>query len=225
MTPAQYPFRRTDDGRLVTLSWKVCRRCKKSKPTADFPKAAVNKDGLHGECRQCVSDRNRERYRRQKDRNLSSRRRLLESGGTKACATCGKNFTYDQFNQRLNGPDGSSSYCKGCIRKKVRLPRGRFVTAKSSANKRGIPFELSYEEYSAIIAPGVCCYCGESADGAGGGIDRKDSLQGYTADNCVSCCKVCNFVKFDFFTYGEMREIGQLIAKIILNRKMSGVHE
>lgn len=27
------------------------------------------------------------------------------------------------------------------------------------------------------------------------GIDRKDSSEGYHIENCVTCCKTCNFAK------------------------------
>ena len=29
------------------------------------------------------------------------------------------------------------------------------------------------------------------------GIDRLDSSKGYTIDNCVSCCSVCNTAKLE----------------------------
>ena len=30
------------------------------------------------------------------------------------------------------------------------------------------------------------------------GIDRIDSTKGYSKDNCVSCCKMCNIMKNKF---------------------------
>ena len=29
------------------------------------------------------------------------------------------------------------------------------------------------------------------------GVDRLDNTKGYTVDNCVSCCKICNMAKSD----------------------------
>jgi len=53
-----------------------------------------------------------------------------------------------------------------------------------------------------------CHYCGavlgniqKSASGNGDfeytGIDRVDNALGYTASNCVPCCRVCNLAKND----------------------------
>ena len=40
-------------------------------------------------------------------------------------------------------------------------------------------------------------------------IDRKDSNKGYSADNCVSCCFLCNKLKSNFFTEKEFIEIAE----------------
>jgi hypothetical protein len=39
-----------------------------------------------------------------------------------------------------------------------------------------------------------CHYCG-LPPGLRNGIDRKDNTQGYIAENCVACCKTCNYAK------------------------------
>jgi hypothetical protein len=39
-------------------------------------------------------------------------------------------------------------------------------------------------------------------------IDRKDNSKGYTEDNCVSACFLCNKIKGSFFNYEEMKQIG-----------------
>lgn len=71
------------------------------------------------------------------------------------------------------------------------------------AKKRGLVFELSDEVFARLIS-GLCHYCGEPPsntmnDGGYGfrynGIDRLDSEVGYVADNCVSCCGICNDMK------------------------------
>jgi deoxycytidylate deaminase len=38
-----------------------------------------------------------------------------------------------------------------------------------------------------------CIYCGKQITTAG--IDRIDNNVGYTIDNCVACCRVCNWMK------------------------------
>lgn len=71
------------------------------------------------------------------------------------------------------------------------------ITAiKQQARVKGIPWEdamtMSYCE-NMIKMP--CFYCNLLPDNRLNGIDRMDNTKGYTIDNCVSCCKNCNFIK------------------------------
>lgn len=45
------------------------------------------------------------------------------------------------------------------------------------------------------------------------GVDRVDSAKGYTTDNIVPCCFVCNQIKGDRFSSEEMRVIGQAVGQ------------
>jgi hypothetical protein len=74
------------------------------------------------------------------------------------------------------------------------------------AEKRNLKFDLTDEEFDAIVA-GDCAYCGDktpakikgqgktSGDFNYTGIDRIDSSEGYVKYNCVSCCWSCNNMK------------------------------
>jgi hypothetical protein len=64
-----------------------------------------------------------------------------------------------------------------------------------SAKKKGIPVELSEEEYKGLMQQ-PCTYCGFLDEKKGfGGVDRMDSKLGYTKENAASCCKTCNYSK------------------------------
>jgi hypothetical protein len=75
---------------------------------------------------------------------------------------------------------------------------------KSNANKRGIPFELSYSEFERLITS-ECVFCGSDRENvlikkgydnfSYTGIDRLDNAIGYTFANTVSCCRWCNRAK------------------------------
>jgi len=76
---------------------------------------------------------------------------------------------------------------------------------KRGAKKRGLVFELSNDEFKSITSK-ECYYCGHFpstvrnfgwANGSFvfNGIDRKDNSIGYTIENCVPCCFVCNRAK------------------------------
>lgn len=60
------------------------------------------------------------------------------------------------------------------------------------ANKKGISFTLSTEEFDSIISS-RCVYCGSSSKIT---IDRKDSSLGYNIDNCQPACYTCNMMKY-----------------------------
>ena len=92
------------------------------------------------------------------------------------------------------------------------LPKGEAakrnleVQYKKGAKKRNIEYNLTTEEFAELVA-GQCVYCGDSltntkkgqgktsGDFKYTGIDRVDSSKGYTKENSVSCCWMCNNMK------------------------------
>jgi len=80
-----------------------------------------------------------------------------------------------------------------------------FRQYKSAAKARNYSFELT-KEYFKKITKQNCCYCEaesrqikQQKTNYGGyvynGIDRVDNSIGYTEDNTVACCGVCNHAK------------------------------
>jgi len=74
-----------------------------------------------------------------------------------------------------------------------------FNVYKRQAKSRGIQFSLSIEEFKSVVFE-PCHYCGELPtidcySMLRNGIDRINSDEGYTVDNCVPCCKICNVAK------------------------------
>lgn len=71
----------------------------------------------------------------------------------------------------------------------------RFKLLLSSAKKRGILVKLNTKYYADLIGMG-CLYCGEELiNKTGTCLDRQDSSGGYTNDNVVGCCHICNYAK------------------------------
>jgi hypothetical protein len=80
---------------------------------------------------------------------------------------------------------------------------------KAGAKSRKIPFLLTKDSFYELTQQN-CFYCerppsmvrqarnGKLSNFIYNGIDRVDSSKGYTKDNCVSCCKLCNKMKLDF---------------------------
>lgn len=88
---------------------------------------------------------------------------------------------------------------------------------------------LSFEEFLSFTKVGKCSYCQSPIDwvehrcnreSSAYHLDRKDSFKGYTKDNCVVCCSVCNWVKSDIFSHSEMLELGATIQNILKQRKV-----
>jgi hypothetical protein len=111
------------------------------------------------------------------------------------------------------------------------LPKGEaakrllVLRYKRSAKNKGLSFELSDEDLENLFK-GKCNYCGQSetnickglgktsGDYSYVGLDRVDPVLGYTKENVVSCCWLCNTMKNtlseDFFL--------QHIAKIFYHK-------
>ena len=85
-----------------------------------------------------------------------------------------------------------------CMNKKDRAFRRILRGYQAQAASRGIPFNLSRDEFRGLTQA-HCFYCGvEPSQGnlyIYNGIDRKDNEEGYTQSNCVSCCWLCNRMK------------------------------
>lgn len=87
---------------------------------------------------------------------------------------------------------------------------------KYGASERKIKFNLTRDDCR-ILFSGNCYYCEHpptqlikhkhyNGNFIYNGIDRLNNKKGYSFNNCVSCCKVCNFMKntlsvMDFFNH------------------------
>ena len=126
---------------------------------------------------------------------------FLKTGET-LCVKC-RNHTLT----RENNPQykhGNSMYCE----------------YRNNAKRRGIPFELTIDEFEEITKL-PCHYCGgHSSDynkkSRGNGIDRKESDVGYEANNVVPCCSRCNFVKNQMPYHEFIDYIKRLYRTVIL---------
>lgn len=86
------------------------------------------------------------------------------------------------------------------------------LRAKSAA--RGLPMDLSFDEYVALTSAD-CCYCHGPLPKSGYGLDRKNSSLGYSIENCVPCCKTCNRIRGeDDISYEEMFEVMKLLQRL-----------
>lgn len=108
----------------------------------------------------------------------------IRSGKTKSCG-CGRSTRKKKFGEaRINA---------------------HFSNYRTAAIKRNKEFLLNRGEFEKIVLDN-CYYCGNhpkiypnngnyNGNIPVNGIDRKDNAVGYTLNNCVPCCSICNFMK------------------------------
>lgn len=91
---------------------------------------------------------------------------------------------------RDNNPDKVQASYK----KQKNDPSRRLSSLKKEAFKKGIEWLLSDEEAIEMISS-LCHYCNEKNKESCNSIDRKNSKEDYSVENCVPCCTMCNFMK------------------------------
>jgi hypothetical protein len=138
-----------------------------------------------------------------------------------------ENTRYENTLKRLN-PDIShftlQSRSLSRFRSHYHFLESKFNRDKSGAIERNLEFKLNLDEYIRLSLS-KCFYCGCQGNSSfrkpkSGllkrsskhelfvcGIDRMNNKMGYNIDNCVSCCKDCNFMKSD-------KDINYWFAKI-----------
>jgi len=106
--------------------------------------------------------------------------------------------------------------CKTCSVKKRRLQlenrlsinywKERFKYARSVARTTKKPFLLNESEYKEIASK-PCFYCGQNPSGLGVGLDRinNDKAIGYTKENVLPCCVICNKIRGNSLTVEETK--------------------
>ena len=83
-----------------------------------------------------------------------------------------------------------------------RTQRGVYRHYKYGAKRRGIRFELSFEQFSGFWGK-PCYYCGAPIERIG--LDRVENRKGYVRGNVVACCKFCNMAKSDLSVWEYVR--------------------
>lgn len=131
---------------------------------------------------------------------------------TRTVKLVGKNLT-----------SGNSSQCRYCKYYEMRSEKGQagfnrcWLNYVHNAKQRNLSFELDKEQFRELTKQN-CHYCGveprtkclpysktayKEADSfkhsvyTHNGIDRVDTKKGYSLENCITCCEMCNKAKMD----------------------------
>ncbi len=141
---------------------------------------------------------------------------------------CGNECTVRSSDLRKSKQKSCGCWKSDIVRRAKRsLPyQWLYYKLKFVATKSQREFNISYEDYLTFTQISTCYYCNEkviwkphSGEKYGGyNIDRKDNCKGYTKDNCVVCCSLCNHIKGNLLTEQEMLKLGPILAEIQKNR-------
>jgi len=90
---------------------------------------------------------------------------------------------------------------------------------KKETSKRNLAHDLSLEDFIQLITS-ECYYCGnppkqnKKRQIVKHGIDRVNNKNGYLKDNCVPCCKRCNWMKSDMNLQEFVEHLNKIINRI-----------
>lgn len=106
--------------------------------------------------------------------------------------------------------------CFECGKNEIR-PEHKYL--KKQKRRKQKSFNLTFNEFLEFTKIKNCHYCNSPikwVKHTGKGcyrynLDRKDSSKGYSKQNCVVCCKRCNYMKGSEFSYKEFKEVVKLI--------------
>ena len=147
-------------------------------------------------CEECLS----------KERVADTRRHTERREDITMCLGCGK-----QIKEFLEGIRGKVQRCAECYEKQRKVEESRersrnyseekkanidkyMLTYIQSAKARNLSFGLTKEKFEELVSM-ACYYCGSFNEKEVIGVDRLNSSKNYTNENCVPCCKICNFMK------------------------------
>jgi len=153
----------------------------------------------------------------------------LRNNQVKCLCECGKTTIVKKVAHLHRGHTKSCGCLKEEILHSFTLPDGQasknktYSVYKYSASQRGYIFELTQEQFE-TLAVQPCYYCGREFTASKGsndmngkwkcnGVDRVDNTQGYTVENCVTCCFLCNYWKSDLSLQEFTDHLERIMAK------------
>lgn len=174
---------------------KICTKCKLEKNNTEFYSDKRKKDGLRSQCKVCVNKANNDR-----EKNYTETRKKYR-------------FEHQEeikANKRRYYLENKGKILKDNAAWRQTL-KGRLVTYKTSAKKRGIEWLLTEKEFESFWQQ-KCYYCNDDITTIG--IDRIDSNGNYTIDNCNSCCSTCNLMKNNLSEKEFINKLKQIIKNL-----------
>jgi len=148
---------------------KICSRCKAEKEITEFFRQPRNKDGLFSICKECTYLRTKpylkKWYQKNKIKQLQVGKKYYKKNNEKR----------KKYQQNYN-----------------LKPEKRYKKYIEGAKIRNITFDLTFNQFMTFWEK-PCSYCGNKIKTIE--LDRMENNQGYTINNIISCCLICNKMK------------------------------
>lgn len=130
------------------------------------------------------------------------------------------------FSVKYNALNGTTGYCFIHSRMDLRpyIRQYKALVRGGIGKKNPTYVTLTYEEFLEFVDD-PCYYCGDvvqrdkyeyqkRGDRGQYCIDRLDNTKGYTKDNCVACCSLCNRMKHTLSKEVFMEQAMKIAEKI-----------
>lgn len=170
--------------------YKSCLKCRERKRIIDNKPSRLDKKAER-------KRNNPEDYIRY---NIVSRLNKIKTYGIENCRSLNK---MEQKRRRELKAEAVYKYGQEYGKRQTKI----LSDYKSKCIRRGTKWLLE-DDYAFELLFTDCFYCGYRVDASPNGIDRIESDGDYTKDNCVACCKMCNYTKgcLDIVTFIKRSE-------------------
>lgn len=177
------------------METKKCTKCNLEKNTCDFYKNSKSKDGLKSWCIECHKKDSKSR-----EEQYNKKRRLYRLTHKEESKEKKKVYYIENKDKILL----DNALWRQTF-------KGRLLSYKRAAEKRGIEWGLTDDEFQTFWGL-PCSYCGDEIETIG--IDRIENDKGYHLKNCTPCCTTCNTLKMTMDKNIFIEKIKQIIKNL-----------
>lgn len=175
------------------METKKCTNCSRSpQPIKDFVNSKGKECNTCSKCREKGRKNDKTEKRREQKNKLQNEKKYYKAWREKKSAEEDKKHNNEVHKEwKKNNPNYVAQWNRTNA-------NARLDSIKRSATKRQIEWKLDDEVAKEMLTK-PCVYCGHlNINKRLNGIDRMDSSDSYCIENCVTCCKDCNFMKGEY---------------------------
>ena len=172
---------------------KTCKNCRDNNKIQDAKRnkehrnEVARKNSEKPENKAVKAKWNEDNYDKVAKKTMDYRQRKIEKLGT-------EEYLKQQAEQAMKWREKNPEKMEEANTNKRNSKKLQYNVYKRSASYKNLDFTITYDDYVNIVDKD-CYYCETIQEKGFNGIDRKDQTKGYLLDNCVSCCKMCNYMK------------------------------